>query len=103
MTVTSVTSGDQALTWQHESDRVRITMPRAFAAGDQFSFSLAFHGVPATGILIGDNKYGDRGWVSNPWPDKARNFRAVVDHPAMKAAHITSVTAPRKYQVVSNG
>jgi aminopeptidase N len=27
----------------------------------------------------------------------------VVDHPAMKATHTTSVTAPRKYQVVSNG
>jgi aminopeptidase N len=103
MTVTAVTSGDQSLTWQHENDRVRITMPRAFAAGDTFSFSLGFHGVPATGILIGDNKYGDRGWVSNPWPNKARNFRAVVDHPSMKAAHVTSVTAPRKYQVVSNG
>ncbi|HEX5070777.1 MAG TPA: M1 family metallopeptidase [Vicinamibacterales bacterium] len=103
MTVTAVTAGDQALTWEHENDRVRITVPRTFAAGEKFSFSLSFHGVPATGILIADNKYGDRGWVSDPWPNKARNFRAVVDHPAMKAAHVTSVTAPRKYQVVSNG
>lgn len=103
MTVTAVNAGDQALTWQHENDRVRITMPRAFAAGDTYAFSLNFHGVPATGILIGDNKYGDRGWVSDPWPNKARNFRAVVDHPSMKAAQTTSVTAPRKYQVVSNG
>jgi len=103
MTVTAVTSGDQALTWSHENDRVRITMPRAFAAGDTFSFSVSFHGVPATGILIADNRYGDRGWIANPWPNKARNFRAVVDHPSMKATHTTSVTAPRKYQVVSNG
>jgi len=103
MTVTAVTAGDQPLTWQHENDRVRITMPRAFAAGDTLAFSLSFHGVPATGLLIGGNKYGDRGWVSDPWPNKARNFRAVVDHPSMKAAQTTSVTAPRKYQVVSNG
>ena len=103
MTVTAVTAGEQSLTWQHRNDRVRIAMPRAFASGEKFSFSLSFHGVPATGILIADNKYGDRGWVSDPWPNKARNFRAVVDHPAMKAAHVTSVTAPRKYQVVSNG
>ena len=103
MTVTAVAAGEQSLTWQHRDDRVRITMPRAFAAGETFSFSLSFHGVPATGILIGNNKYGDRGWTSDPWPNKARNFRAVVDHPAMKAAHVTSVTAPRKYQVVSNG
>ena len=103
MTVTAVTSADQALTWQHDNDRVRITMPRAFAAGDKLSFTVNFHGVPATGILIADNRYGDRGWVTNPWPNKARNFRAVIDHPSMKATHTTAVTAPRKYQVVSNG
>ena len=103
MTVTAVTAGDQSLVWQHENDRLRVTMPRPFAAGDSFSFTVQFHGVPATGILIADNKYGDRGWVSNPWPNKARNFRAVVDHPSMKATHTTSVTAPRKYQAVSNG
>src|SRR5262245_14898794 len=42
MRVTAVTSGDQALTWQHENDRVRVTMPRAFAAGDAFSFRVDF-------------------------------------------------------------
>jgi hypothetical protein len=51
MTVTAVTSGDQALTWLHENDRVRITLPRAFAAGDTFSFECqlsrrACHGHP---------------------------------------------------------
>ena len=103
MNVTAVTAAGQPLSWRHENDRVSVTMPRAFAAGDTFTFSVNFTGVPATGILIADNRYGDRGWVSNPWPNKARNFRAVVDHPSMKAAHTTSVTAPRKYQVVSNG
>src|SRR5262245_45057471 len=103
MTVTAVTAGDQSLAWQHESDRLRITLPKPFAAGDKFTFSVGFHGVPATGILIGNNRHGDRGWVTNPWPNKARNFRAVIDHPSMKATQVTSVTAPRKYQVVSNG
>jgi aminopeptidase N len=103
MTVTSVSAAGQSLTYQHENDRVRVTLPRAFAAGDRFTFAIDFHGVPATGILIGNNKHGDRGWVTDPWPNKARNFRAVVDHPAMKATHLTSVTAPAKYQVVSNG
>jgi len=103
MTVTAVTADEQALTWTHDNDRMHVTMPRAFVAGDRFTFTVSYHGVPATGILIGDNKYGDRGWVSDPWPNKARNFRAVVDHPSMKATHTTSVTAPRKYQVVSNG
>jgi len=103
MTVTSVTAGAQTLEWQHEDDRLRVTMPRSFSTGETLSFTVDFRGVPATGILIADNRHGDRGWITNPWPNKARNFRAVFDHPSMKATHTTSVTAPRKYQVVSNG
>jgi len=103
MTVTSVVAAGQALTWQHDNDRLRVTMPRGFSPGESFSFAIDFKGVPATGILIANNRHGDRGWVTNPWPNKARNFRAVFDHPSMKATHTTSVTAPGKYQVVSNG
>ncbi len=103
MTVTSVAATGQALAWQHDNDRLRVTMPRNFPAGETWSFTVEFNGVPATGILIANNPHGDRGWVSNPWPNKARNFRAVYDHPSMKATHTTSVTAPRKYQAISNG
>lgn len=103
MTVTAVRAGDQTLEWHHERDRLRVTLPRDVAVGDTFTFTVEFHGVPATGLLIGDNRHGDRGWVSDPWPNKARNFRAVYDHPSMKATHTTTVTAPAAYQVVSNG
>ena len=75
-------------------------MPRAFAAGDTFSFNVNYHGVPATGILIANNRHGDRGWVTNPWPNKARNFRAVIDHPSMKATHTTSAS-PRRGSIRS--
>src|SRR5262249_26959301 len=54
-------------------------------------------------ILIANNKYGDRGFFSDSWPDKARNYRASIDHPSAKAPVTTIVTAPRRYQVVSNG
>src|SRR5687767_4234259 len=91
MTVTSVTAGAQTLEWQHEDDRLRVTMPRSFSTGETLSFTVDFRGVPATGILIADNRHGDRGWITNPWPNKARNFRAVFDHPSMKATHTTSV------------
>jgi aminopeptidase N len=103
MTVTAVTSGGQALVFRHENDRVHINLPRAFRSGEEFQFTVSYHGVPATGILIGNNKYGDRGYFSNPWPHKARNYLASVDHPSMKAPVVTMVTAPRRYQVISNG
>jgi aminopeptidase N len=103
MTVTAITSGGQTLTFRHENDRLRVNLPRAFKTGEQFDFTISYHGVPATGILIANNKYGDRGFFSNPWPHKARNYLASVDHPSMKAPVVTIITAPRHYQVISNG
>jgi aminopeptidase N len=104
MTVTAVASADgRPLPFQHQNDRVRISLPRAFQAGEQFTFTLDYHGVPATGILIANNKYGEREFFSNPWPNKARNYLASIDHPYAKAPVTTIVTAPRHYQVIANG
>ena len=103
MTVTGATACGQHATFTHEQDRVRVTLPRALAVGEHCELRLEYHGVPATGILIGKNKYGDREFFSNPWPDKVRNYLAVIDHPSAKAATTTSVTAPRMYQVIANG
>ena len=103
MSVAAVSGDGHALTFTHDRDRVHVTLPRAFKAGDEWSFTLEYHGVPATGVLIGKNKYGDREFFSNPWPNKIRNYLAVVDHPSAKAALTTIITAPRKYQVIANG
>jgi aminopeptidase N len=103
MTVSGVSTGGQALKFQHENDRVRVTLPRAFTPGERLSFTVSYRGVPATGILVANNRHGDRSFVSNAWPDKARNFRASIDHPSMKAPVVHVITAPRHYQVVSNG
>src|SRR5262249_35377870 len=84
-------------------DRLQVTLPRALSPGDHFAFTVSYHGVPATGIVIAKNNYGERGFFSNPWPHKARNYLATIDHPSMKALVTTTVTAPSHYQVISNG
>lgn len=62
-----------------------------------------YHGKPATGLFIGKNKYGDRVFFTDNWPNKARNWLATIDHISVKAPKTIGVTAPRKYQVISNG
>ncbi len=103
MTVTAVTADGAPLRFRHENDRLHIAFPHAFQTGERNALTVGYHGVPATGILIRKNKYGDRSFFSNPWPHKSRNYLASFDHPSMKAPVVTSVTAPRRYQVVSNG
>ena len=103
MTVTAVTSGGAPVSFTHRDDRLHVDAPRPSQAGGAWTFMISYHGTPATGLQIGNNRYGDRGFFSNDWPDLARNWLAVIDHPSMKAGVAMTVTAPSKYQVISNG
>lgn len=103
MTVTEVVSESKPLAFTHEHDVLHVSFPTGVKAGDRFSFTVAYHGVPATGLFIGTNKYGDRVWFTDNWPNKARNWLATIDHISVKTPKTISVTAPSTYQVLSNG
>jgi aminopeptidase N len=103
MTVTSVTESGTALRFDHGSDRLRIHLARPAAAGERRSVIVGYRGIPAAGLLIAPNKHGDRTFFSDNWPDKARQWLPVLDHPSDKATSEFLVTAPAHYQVVSNG
>lgn len=103
MVVTEVSSGNAALAFRHVDNRLRITFPRPSRKGERITVSLAYHGVPAAGLLIGKNRYGDRVFFSDNWPNRARNWLATIDHVSAKATKTIAVTAPPHYQIVSNG
>jgi len=102
MTVTAVEANGKALSYEHKNDVLRIQLPAAHA-GDKLKITISYHGIPATGLNIGRNQYGDRGWFTDNWPNKARNWLATIDHISVKAPKTISVTAPSSYQVLSNG
>ena len=102
MTVSKVTIGDSAVTHTHEANRLRIPLPSS-PPGTEFSVNVAYHGTPAGGLRLGDNIHGERTVFSENWPDKARHWLPMVDHPYDKATGEFVVTAPSYYQVVANG
>jgi len=103
MTVTAVAAGDKQLEFRHENDRLGIILPQPTHAGQKLAITVSYHGKPARGLFIGKNRYGDRVFFTDNWPNKARNWLATIDHISVKAPKRISITAPRKYQVVSNG
>jgi len=103
MTVTAVAAGDKHLEFNHQNDRLHIGFPVPIHAGQKLTIVVSYHGKPATGLFIGKNKYGDRVFFTDNWPNKARNWLATIDHISVKAPKTISVMAPRKYQVISNG
>jgi aminopeptidase N len=103
MTVGAVTSGGAPLTFVHENDLLRITLDEAGQAGGRLNVVVEYGGAPRTGLVAGPNRYGDRTFFSDNWPDRARAWLPTIDHPYDKATSEMVVTAPAHYQVVSNG
>ncbi len=102
MLVNRITSYNETLNYTHESDVLIISIPTSKQSEERV-ITIEYEGVPREGLIIGPNKYGDRTFFSNNWPNKARNWLPTVDHPYDKASCEFIVTAPVKYQVVSNG
>ena len=92
-----------SLSYTHADNRLRIALSSAARAGEVRRFRIRYGGTPATGLIIGDNKYGDRTFFSDNWPDRARNWLPTIDHPYEKATVEMVVTAPHHYQVIGNG
>lgn len=103
MKVSEVTANGRSLSFQHQDDVLLITLPKQTAANQRNQITVFYQGIPATGLKIGPNKYGDRTFFSDNWPNKGRNWLPTIDHPYDKATCEFIVTAPNHYQVISNG
>ncbi len=103
MTVSGVTADGEGLRFTHQNDLLRIVLPEASRAGARLEVTVEYGGEAATGLRVGANRYGDRTFFTDNWPNRARHWLPTVDHPYDKAMSEMVVTAPSQYQVVSNG
>ncbi|HEY6977373.1 MAG TPA: M1 family metallopeptidase [Chitinophagaceae bacterium] len=84
-------------------DSQHVVINTAAKKGEEHQYTLTYEGIPADGLIISKNKYGDRTFFSDNWPDRAHNWLPCNDHPFDKAPVEFIVSAPEHYQVVSNG
>jgi aminopeptidase N len=103
MTVQSVASGGQALPFTHASDRLAMTLAAPSRDGQIVELVVRYAGIPADGLQITPNRHGDRTFFSDDWPNKAHQWLPTIDHISDKATMEMHVTAPARYQAVSNG
>lgn len=103
MIVDEIKSEKGKLDFKHVDDRIKITLPSALTANTPYRLSIQYHGIPADGLIISKNKFGDRTFFADNWPNRGRNWIPVVDHPADKATVDWTVVAPVHYEVVANG
>ncbi len=96
-------SGPGVLRYEQKNDKVWIHLQTIPAAGSTKTFTINYSGVPADGLIISTNRYGDRTFFADNWPNRAHQWIPCHDTPADKASVEFIVTAPPHYQVISNG
>jgi aminopeptidase N len=103
MTVAAVTVGGKPVQFVHQADRLRVPLSKPAGAGEEIAVGVTYRGIPAQGLRIINNIHGERTAFSENWPNRARHWLPMIDHPYDKATGEFVVTAPAHYQIVANG
>jgi aminopeptidase N len=103
MAVDYVKFNGRNINWSHTMNKVTLNPDTVNEHGNEFIIELAYHGIPSDGLIIAKNKFGNRSFFSDHWPDRARNYLPCIDHPYDKATIDFLITVPSHYEVVANG
>lgn len=103
MQVSSVKLNERNLSFSHVNDVLTLQLGESAAAGSRLCVNIDYQGEPRSGLHISKNKFGDRVFFADNWPDQGRHWLPVLDHPSDKATVEFLVTAPEQYAVVANG
>ncbi len=103
MVVSKVDMAGKDLNFKHKNNRISIDCP-SFSGNDTImEVTVYYSGVPRDGLIISQNKFDQRSFFGDNWPDRARNWLACIDHVSDKATLEFIINAPSHYEVVANG
>jgi aminopeptidase N len=90
--------------YEHRNGRLIFPFDRTYAPNEIAQVEVRYHGISQNGgMLIGKNRYGQRVFFSDNWPDRAHHWFPCVDHPSDKAPVDFEIITPEKYEVIANG
>ncbi|MDB5197268.1 MAG: hypothetical protein JWP88_1639, partial [Flaviaesturariibacter sp.] len=98
-----VKEGPQLLTTSHRNDVLSIMLTTPARKGEVHTYEINYMGTTKDGLIISKNKYGDRTFFADNWPNRAHQWIPCNDRPDDKASFEFVVKAPSGYRVISNG
>jgi aminopeptidase N len=102
MIIDKIQDDNGPVKFTHLSDKIQIPASKT-GENQTKNYVINYHGIPADGLIISKNKFGDRTFFGDNWPNRAHQWLPCIDHPADKATLGFTVVAPSHYQVVANG
>ncbi len=103
MYVFDVKEKGQKLTFIHKDNVLAIYLGKPAKKDEVRTFEISYMGTPKDGLIISRNKYNERTFFADNWPNRAHNWIPCRDEPSDKATVEFIVTAPSHYKVISNG
>ena len=103
MSVQQVSKDNLPVSFDHANDRLTIQLSEPATTNDVLTFHIVYQGTPMDGLIISENKYGDRTFFGDNWPNRAHYWLPTKDHPSDKATCEFIVKAPEHYEVIANG
>jgi aminopeptidase N len=94
--------GINVASFLQSNDKLNIQLKNT-SANTIDTFEISYSGVPSDGLIISKNRFGDRTFFADNWPNRAHNWILCNDVLTDKASVEFIVTAPSHYQVISNG
>ena len=74
MAVDSVVFSGCRIEWLHKEDEILVTPAKVLSKGSGGILRIVYHGIPADGLIISENKYKNRSFFSDNWPNRASNY-----------------------------
>ena len=107
LTVDSITSNNQSLSFNHSENKLVITFSKSYSYNEPFTLTVYYHGVPITtglGSFVFDSHKGEPSIWTLSEPYGARDWWPCKDTPADKAdSSDVLITCPSNLIGVSNG
>ncbi|MCL5029680.1 MAG: M1 family metallopeptidase [Bacteroidetes bacterium] len=103
MIVSEVEEDGKPVSFLQSDNKLMINLISSSEKDSIKNFSIKYSGIPEDGLIISKNKYGDRTFFGDNWPDRVHYWLPTIDHPYDKASCDFIITAPSYYQVIANG
>ncbi|CAN5302973.1 M1 family metallopeptidase [soil metagenome] len=102
MTVDSVQVDGATVPFRHAEGKLVVRFPPSPAEGRREA-TVWYRGEPEDGLVVSENRHGERVIFADNWATRARLWFPAVDHPSDKATVAFDVTAPSRMEIVANG
>lgn len=103
MKISALKVNGESSRFVHDNNTLTIDIDPSIRFTKLTTLTVHFSGIPQDGLIIGENRFGNRTFFGDNWPNRAQHWFVCNDHPSDKALVDFSIIAPAHYEVIANG